>query len=205
MDAASSRNGLVAISAFFVLLFVILTVNSYQNVITNTPIQTQKIESLHRERDLKIASLDSGVTIRHPAETVDEIKEFKHAKITREELGQKGWFLLHLISGNYPEFPDEHDQKNMDIFLKLFAQYYPCKECGAHFYEMLEENPVRASSRKEFMYYLCDLHNQVNKRLHKPQFDCDIVEETWSECGCKEKEGEVDADGDDTADVNVDV
>jgi len=69
---------------------------------------------------------------------------------------------------------------------------------------MLEENPVKASSRKEFMYYLCDLHNQVNKRLHKPQFDCDIVEETWSECGCKEKEGEEPQVDDDGADVDID-
>ena len=54
------------------------------------------------------------------------------------------------------------------------------------------------------MYYMCDLHNQVNKRLHKPQFDCDIVEETWSECGCKEKEGEEPQVDDDGVDVDID-
>jgi len=52
---------------------------------------------------------------------------------------------------------------------------------------------VEAKSRKELMHYLCKLHNLVNKDLHKPQFDCNTVEEKWSDCGCKEGQ-DVDID-----------
>ncbi len=47
------------------------------------------------------------------------MKEFKHETITREELGRNSWFVLHLITGNYPEKPDAADKKNIEIFLKL--------------------------------------------------------------------------------------
>jgi len=57
----------------------------------------------------------------------------------------------------------------------------------------LEKYPVEAKSRKELMHYLCKLHNLVNKDLHKPQFDCNTVEEKWSDCGCKEGQ-DVDID-----------
>jgi len=73
MDAATSRNGLIAFSAFFVMLFIILTVNSYSQVVNNTPIQSPKVENL-QNRALKTNTLDS-VTIRHPSETVDESNE----------------------------------------------------------------------------------------------------------------------------------
>lgn len=61
------------------------------------------------------------------------------------------------------------------------AQFYPCKECGSNFYNMLEEYPVKARSRKELMPYMCELHNEFNKKLRKPIFDCAHVEEKWDD------------------------
>jgi hypothetical protein len=34
------------------------------------------------------------------------------------------------------------------------------------------------------MHYVCDLHNVVNRMLHKPEYSCDKIEEEWSACGC---------------------
>lgn len=48
---------------------------------------------------------------------------------------------------------------------------------------LLLDNPVKASSRKEFMDYLCGLHNKVNERLGKPIFNCTEVVESWGPGG----------------------
>jgi|LauGreDrversion4_2_1035121.scaffolds.fasta_scaffold278872_2 FAD-linked sulfhydryl oxidase len=50
---------------------------------------------------------------------------------------------------------------------------------------MLKQYPIKTGSRHDLVYYLCDLHNHVNKRLHKPIFDCDKAFNVWGgDCGC---------------------
>lgn len=53
---------------------------------------------------------------------------------------------------------------------------------------MLKEFPIKAGSRHDLVFYLCDLHNKVNKRLNKPIFDCDKAFDVWGgNCGCTDK------------------
>ncbi len=62
---------------------------------------------------------------------------------------------------------------------------FPCKICRQHFKELLANNPIKNDSRKELVLYLCDIHNQVNKRLNKPIFDCEKASDFWGgDCGC---------------------
>jgi hypothetical protein len=62
---------------------------------------------------------------------------------------------------------------------------FPCKICSEHFKELLARNPVRNSNREELVDYMCDIHNQVNKRLNKPIFDCGKAFDFWGgDCGC---------------------
>lgn len=63
---------------------------------------------------------------------------------------------------------------------------------------MVREKPFEGSSRSDFMKYLCERHNQVNKRLsiffysvlflifflEKNIFPCKLVEEAWGQVGC---------------------
>lgn len=41
----------------------------------------------------------------------------------------------------------------------------------------------QTSSRKSASLWLCHLHNQINTRLLKPQFDCTMLDATY-DCGC---------------------
>ena len=51
---------------------------------------------------------------------------------------------------------------------------------------MLNENPIKDNSREELVYYICDIHNQVNKFLKKPIFDCKKAFDIWGgDCGCE--------------------
>ena len=54
---------------------------------------------------------------------------------------------------------------------------------------MLKESPIKANTREEFVYYMCEMHNNVNKRIDKPIFDCKEAFNFWGgDCGCSEKE-----------------
>ena len=53
---------------------------------------------------------------------------------------------------------------------------------------MLNEIPIKHNSREELVYYICDLHNHVNKRLGKPIFECKKAFDFWGgDCGCDAK------------------
>ena len=50
---------------------------------------------------------------------------------------------------------------------------------------MLKDNPIQHDNRKTFVLYLCRLHNNVNIRLGKPEFDCNNALKFWGgDCGC---------------------
>lgn len=48
---------------------------------------------------------------------------------------------------------------------------------------MITEFPPQTSSRFAASQWLCGMHNNVNKRLGKPIFDCTNLEEKYP-CGC---------------------
>lgn len=50
----------------------------------------------------------------------------------------------------------------------ISARYYPCKVCGQHFSQLMDEFPPVIQSRQSFMLWMCQAHNKVNQRLQKP-------------------------------------
>lgn len=53
---------------------------------------------------------------------------------------------------------------------------------------MLARDPPRLESRDALARWLCERHNEVNRRLKKPEFPCDAkgLEERYGDCGCAE-------------------
>ena len=63
---------------------------------------------------------------------------------------------------------------------------------------MTSKRQFTGKGRQDFMQYICELHNTVNKRLGKEIFDCEKVEEKWGgNCGCNSKSGPVNEAEDD--------
>lgn len=60
--------------------------------------------------------------------------------------------------------------------------------CAKHFGAMLAREPPRLDSREALAQWLCERHNEVNRRLGKPEFGCDakVLEERYGDCGCAE-------------------
>lgn len=134
--------------------------------------------------------------VKQPAAYTQKESEFtvrdKNGKIhecppSRELLGRHSWTLLHSIAAYYPDNPTEEEKQYALDFLNGFAHLYPCKACREHLQKSMKKYPPNVNSRKEFMLYLCTIHNIVNRTLLKPVYPCNIelLEERWRK-GCPE-------------------
>ncbi|EGW30023.1 uncharacterized protein SPAPADRAFT_63641 [Spathaspora passalidarum NRRL Y-27907] len=105
----------------------------------------------------------------------------------RAELGRSTWKLFHTILARYPEKPNNLERKTLETFIQLFAQVYPCGDCARHFTGLLAKYPPQTTSRKAAALWGCDVHNKVNEKLHKPEYDCSKILTDY-DCGCGEDE-----------------
>lgn len=99
------------------------------------------------------------------------------------ELGRSTWTFLHTMAANYPKEANPTQQAEMKSFLNIFSNVYPCWWCAKDLRMWMdrEENKPRVSGRDELSNWLCDAHNEVNKKLGKPEFDCRQWRERWKD------------------------
>ena len=69
-----------------------------------------------------------------------------------------------------------------DRFMDDLSAVYPCGPCAESFRGIVERHPVDASSGPALARWMCEAHNEVNKELGKPQFECARVGERWGVC-----------------------
>ncbi len=114
----------------------------------------------------------------------------------RAELGRASWKLFHTMMARFPEEPTEDDSLALLTYIQLLGRLYPCGECAAHFRKLLDKYPPQTGSRNAAAGWACFVHNQVNKRLKKPEFDCNAIGDFY-DCGCAEtdKDGKKKAEG----------
>jgi len=101
----------------------------------------------------------------------------------KAELGRATWKLLHTMTLRYPEEPTDDERAALNSYFHLLSRLYPCGECAAEFQQLLQKFPPQTSSRRTAATWLCFVHNQVNERLGKPEFDCANLDATY-DCGC---------------------
>lgn len=93
------------------------------------------------------------------------------------------------MMAKFPEEPTIDDQMTLKTFIQLFGRLYPCGQCAEHFRLLLEKYPPQTSSRNAAAGWACFVHNIVNEKLRKPEFDCSMIGEFY-DCGCgNEPEG----------------
>jgi len=99
----------------------------------------------------------------------------------REELGRQSWTLLHSIAAYYPEKPSEEHRRHAHSFLEALSHLYPCTHCAYHLRDSMAKAPPKLESRTDFSMWLCAQHNDVNRRLGKPEFECapDVLLRRW--------------------------
>jgi FAD-linked sulfhydryl oxidase len=98
-----------------------------------------------------------------------------------DALGTSTWTLLHTLTATYPPTATPQHQSQMSQFLTLFSQLYPCWVCADDFRAWMKTkgNEPRLEGRDVFGRWMCEAHNEVNRKLGKEVFECGKWEERW--------------------------
>ncbi|KAK9456453.1 ERV/ALR sulfhydryl oxidase domain-containing protein [Dipodascopsis uninucleata] len=131
-----------------------------------------------------------------PCRTCNSLLEFRKTKgiaLTKpvakdcppdvNEIGRSTWTLLHSIAAQYPDRASPTEQAGMKKFFGILGDIYPCWVCASDFRDWMAkpENEIKLDTRERFGKWLCDAHNEVNQKLGKPVFDCNLWEQRWKD------------------------
>jgi len=91
------------------------------------------------------------------------------------------WHYLHMMSFNYPVNPTSEDKTNYRDFILNLQNVLPCKYCRINLTNNLKKKPLQMCdmvSRETFSRFVYELHETVNKMLHKKSqlSYCDVRE-----------------------------
>ena len=110
---------------------------------------------------------------------------YNQKNITCESLGVDTWALLHSVAAIYPNYPNETEKESLKDFFDGLMYFYPSK--SELMDEILKEHPLEYSNREELVYYMCQIHNILNKKLGKKKFSCKEAFNVWGgDCGCND-------------------
>ena len=78
------------------------------------------------------------------------------------------WHAMHIVSLAYPVQPTEADKAGAKAFFESLTSVLPCPICREHYAAKIKEIPIALDSKGELIYWVWDIHNQVNTMLNKP-------------------------------------
>lgn len=178
----------------------------------------QKVAQFNSAHELEVTDASDvssgekqGVTMQETDETPELTDTPFMPKMANEtlkaQLGNAAWKLFHTILARYPEKPSLREQATLSQYLYSFAQVYPCGDCARHFQQLLAKYPPQVKSRKTAALWGCHMHNKVNERLGKEEYDCTTILTDY-DCGCggdeKEQDETLGGSMDDLRSIKVD-
>jgi len=95
--------------------------------------------------------------------------------------GPAFWHVLHTISFNYPINPTQEDKTHYRDFILNLQYILPCKYCRMNLTNNFKKKPIQMcdmANRETFSRYVYELHETINKMLHKKSnlSYCDVRE-----------------------------
>lgn len=151
---------------------------SKENTKENIKHKKNKVSRLGEEECQDKACSDAKVSFQSWMRSRSKEDE-PECPVDRQTLGRNTWSLLHTIAAKYPRRPSNEEKTRMKQFIHLFSELYPCDYCAQEFRKDLSKMPPQLESREALSLWFCKIHNEVNERLNKPQFDCSKVDERW--------------------------
>lgn len=92
--------------------------------------------------------------------------------------GPPMWIFLHSITINYPECPTNKEKEYTKNFFILLPDILPCPKCTNHLKQHYKKYPLTDEilcSKKSFVKWLIDLHNEVNVSSGKKRLADDDI------------------------------
>lgn len=98
-----------------------------------------------------------------------------------ERLGRHTWTFLHTTASYYPLTPSPFQRTSMLSLLTALPTLYPCSSCAEELGKYMKVHPPEKAveGREGLERWLCEVHNEVNTRLGKEEFDCGNVGQRW--------------------------
>jgi len=84
--------------------------------------------------------------------------------------GPSLWHFLHTMSFNYPVVPTDEEKKYYHDFIISLQHVLPCKYCRINLKSNFKQLPLtmtQMKNRESFSHYIYELHELINKMLHK--------------------------------------
>lgn len=91
------------------------------------------------------------------------------------------WFILHIISFNYPDNPTPFDKQSYRDFFNSLKHVIPCEECKKHYTKNIQEHPItpHLDSKTHLIEWVIKIHNLVNISLNKKIYTTEEVLKTY--------------------------
>jgi hypothetical protein len=84
--------------------------------------------------------------------------------------GSHFWYILHIISFEYPLNPTEYDKRIYHDFYTSLKDVIPCEMCRKHYRTHIHKYPLtpHLDNRDTLIKWVIQVHNFVNASLGKP-------------------------------------
>ncbi|GLV34771.1 Augmenter of liver regeneration [Carabus blaptoides fortunei] len=143
----------------------------------DTPCRSCSSFSEYMKQSKKKYNAAKEISKQNESKDIEIIRE--DCPLDKDQLGRSTWGFLHTMAARYPKKPNVQEKNDMTQFIHLFSKFYPCDICAADFREDLKTTPPKIDSQDSLSQWLCTMHNKVNIKLGKPEFDCSKVNERW--------------------------
>jgi hypothetical protein len=92
----------------------------------------------------------------------------------KEIWGNNIWYLFHTIAHKIKEEKFDHHKNNLIFIIKNICNTLPCPECSKDAVSMINKiNFDTIKNKEDFKLLLFNFHNAINKKLNKPEFKFD--------------------------------
>ena len=88
----------------------------------------------------------------------------RYEMITKDDWSQAVWFILHFLTSNLPQKPNNDLLLTIKAFCVCIRYLLPCPKCKAHMEEYLADHPIDKAfgSGWDIFEWTCDYHETVN-------------------------------------------
>jgi len=96
--------------------------------------------------------------------------------------GPHFWYILHIISFEYPLNPTEYDKRIYHDFYTSLKDVIPCEMCKKHYRNHIHKYPLtpHLDTRDTLIKWVIQVHNFVNASIGKPVMSIEQVMEVYS-------------------------